>query len=199
MAPRARRSSVAPNSKSSAQRTLRAQLPARSTLPRRRRRHVDRRHVAPEVLEPVVVAGLRREDVQHDVEVVGDDPGALALPVDGARQEAGLVLQLLAHLVVDRRGLARVAPAADDEEVRVDRDRPHVEDDDVLGELLAGEAGDALCELERGQRLWVAFSATHSVSPGSRVEPERDDELLDAVRDEPVDWEARRDALPDLR
>ena len=38
---------------------------------------LDRGQVAPEVLEPVELARLRREHVQDDVEVVGDDPVAL--------------------------------------------------------------------------------------------------------------------------
>ena len=107
--------------------------------------HFDERHIAPQVLEAVVRARLRREDVQHRVEVVGDDPGALALAVDRAREQALVVLQPVAHLVVDRRRLARVAAAAHDEEVGVDGHRPHVEDDDVLGELLAGQGRDLLC------------------------------------------------------
>ena len=41
---------------------------------------LDARHVAPQILEPVVRPRVRREDVQHDVEVVGDDPARLALP-----------------------------------------------------------------------------------------------------------------------
>ncbi len=41
-------------------------------------RDLDRRHVVPELLEPIVGARLRREEVQDDVEVVGDDPVAFA-------------------------------------------------------------------------------------------------------------------------
>src|SRR5436189_1079739 len=47
---------------------------------RRSGRGLDRHrgHVPPELLECVVVARLGSEDVQHRVEVVADDPGALA-------------------------------------------------------------------------------------------------------------------------
>src|SRR3954451_8273878 len=46
------------------------------------RRRLDRLlgHVAPEIVETVELARLRREDVQDDVEVVRDDPRRLALP-----------------------------------------------------------------------------------------------------------------------
>ena len=46
------------------------------------------RDVAPEVFEPVEVARFLREDVQHDVEVVGDDPRRLALAGGRAREQA---------------------------------------------------------------------------------------------------------------
>src|SRR3972149_10176638 len=42
-----------------------------------RRFELDRGHVGPQVLEPVVRPRLRREDVEDDVEVVGGDPGGL--------------------------------------------------------------------------------------------------------------------------
>ena len=47
-----------------------------------RRSRLELRDVAPEILEAVVLARLGREDVQDDVEVVGDDPARLALAVD---------------------------------------------------------------------------------------------------------------------
>ncbi len=107
---------------------------------------LDRRHVVPEILEPVVRARLGREDVEDDVEVVGDDPVALALALDGVGEDALVaVLEAVAHLVDDRLRLARVLARADDEEVGVRAHRPHVEDDDVLRQLLLGEAGDSAC------------------------------------------------------
>ena len=69
----------------------------------------DERHVAPEILEPVEGARLGREDVQDDVEVVGDDPARLALAVDGARQQPLARASGGVHLVADRLRLARVA------------------------------------------------------------------------------------------
>src|SRR6266508_2092558 len=113
----------------------------------------DRGHVAPQILEAVIVPRLLREDVEDDVEVVGEDPGRLALAVDVARDDAALLLQLLPHLVVDRLRLARVAARADDEIVGVRAHRTHVEDDNVPRELSLREIGDAPSFLERRQRL----------------------------------------------
>src|SRR5215213_11382179 len=45
-------------------------------------------YIAPQLLEPVEAAGVRREDVQDDVEVVGQDPGRLARPFHGRRDHA---------------------------------------------------------------------------------------------------------------
>jgi hypothetical protein len=47
------------------------------------------------------------------------------------------------HFVVDRIRLSRVLTRADHEEVGVGTRRPHVEYDNVLRELVLGEAGDA--------------------------------------------------------
>ena len=106
-------------------------------------RDFDRRRVAPQLFEAVIGARVRREDVQHDVEVVGDDPGRLSLAVDRRRQQALLSLQPTVHLVVDRGRLPRVLARAHDEVVGVGACRPHVENDDVLRQLVLGEAGDA--------------------------------------------------------
>ena len=110
---------------------------------------LDRGHVVPELLEPVVVAGLGREDMQDDVEVVGDDPVALALAVDRVGEDPFIaVLEAVADLVHDRPRLTRVLAGADDEVVGVRAHRPHVEDDDLVGQLLLGEAGDSACLFE---------------------------------------------------
>ena len=109
---------------------------------RRRRVELDRGHVAPELLEAVVATGIGREDVKDDVEVVGEDPVPLVRAFDGARPELVVCLQPLPHLIRDRLRLAGIAPGAKDEEVRIRADRPQVEDDDVLRQLLLGEAGD---------------------------------------------------------
>jgi hypothetical protein len=115
---------------------------------------LDRGHVAPQLFEAVVAPRLRRKDVKDDVEVVDQDPVALALAFDRARPQLVLLFQTLAHLVDDRFCLPRVAPAAQHEEVGVDGDRPQVEDDDVLCQLLLREAGDEAslfegCQSER--------------------------------------------------
>jgi hypothetical protein len=46
------------------------------------------------------------------------------------------------HLVPDRRGLAGIAPGRDHEVVRERALGPHVEDDDVVSQLLERESGD---------------------------------------------------------
>src|SRR3954471_3718792 len=71
------------------------------------------RGFAPELLQPVVLAGLRREDVHDHVEVVEQDPARLAGALRAARQQAVVrVLELLGDRVVDRLRLAlRVARA----------------------------------------------------------------------------------------
>ena len=80
--------------------------------------------------------------MEHDVEVVGHDPRGLTLSVDRSGKQSHVVLHPPVDLVVDRRHLPRVLPGANDEVVRVGDHRPHVEDHDVLGQLLLGEAGD---------------------------------------------------------
>src|SRR2546421_10621621 len=109
----------------------------------RRGFELDRRYVAPQILESVVAARLRGEDVEHDVEVIGDDPGSLRGALERGREDPVVTLQPPVHLVLDRLRLPWVLAAADDEKVRVDTDRTHVEDDDVLRQLALGEASDA--------------------------------------------------------
>src|SRR5688572_7663405 len=59
-------------------------------LARRGGVQLDRRDVAPELLEAVEAARLGGEDVQDEVEVVRNDPGRLALTLDVLRDEAFL-------------------------------------------------------------------------------------------------------------
>jgi len=104
--------------------------------------------IAPQVVEPVEVARVGREHVQHDVEVVGDDPRRLALACDGTRQQGLVALQHRVHLVPDRLRLPRVVPGRDDEVVGVAAHRLHVHDDDVSREFLLCERRDAACLFE---------------------------------------------------
>jgi hypothetical protein len=124
---------------------------------------LDRGHVAPEILEPVVRPRLRREDVQDDIEVVDEDPVALRLALHRARRQPVFGLQAFADLVVDRLRLPRVAPRAEDEEVGVDADGPQIEDDDVVRQLLLSEAGDAAGLFERVQGWRRSFRVPRSV------------------------------------
>src|SRR5215208_6507295 len=62
------------------------------------------RGLAPEVFEAVVLARLGREDVDHHVPVVEQDPAGLAVALGAAWQQAlgASVLQLVVDAVVDR-------------------------------------------------------------------------------------------------
>ena len=122
-----------------------------ASLARRGALEIDLRHVAPQILERIEAARLGREDVQDDVEIVGDDPVAVALAVGGARKQL-LALHAEMDLVRDRLGLARVATGADDEVVGEDADRAHVENDDVFGQLFGRQGGDAARFFEWSQR-----------------------------------------------
>ena len=68
-----------------------------------------------------------REDVDHAVEVVEQDPARLALALGAARQQALLLLQLRVDRVVDRLRLALGVARADHEEVRVAHDPAQVD------------------------------------------------------------------------
>src|SRR5205085_2276173 len=60
---------------------------------------------APELLEAVVVAGVRGEDVDDHVEVVHENPARLRQALDTTRQQAVVLLHVLVDAVVDRLGL----------------------------------------------------------------------------------------------
>src|SRR3954464_11742041 len=61
--------------------------------------------LAPELLEAVVLAGVRREDVDDDVEVVHEDPARLGQALDAARKQPVVLLHVLVDAIVDRLGL----------------------------------------------------------------------------------------------
>src|SRR6267378_908315 len=98
-----------------------------------------RRNLAPELLEPVEVARLGREDVHDDVEVVHEDPTGLTEPLDPLRQQAVLLLHPEVDAVVDGLGLALRVARADNEVVRVAERAAEVQLDDVRRFLRLGE------------------------------------------------------------
>jgi hypothetical protein len=184
--------SVAPNSKSSALASSAKPLGAGGV-------ELDGRHVAPELLEAVVIPRLGREDVQDDVEVVREDPVPLSLALDGSRPQLVIALQALPDLVRDRLGLSRIAPVAQDEEVRVDADRPQVEDDDVLRQLLLGEAGNEASLIERGQSERVLSRLPNLILASALgIQPTANDLARHRRRHEAVDRLSGRQKLPDL-
>src|SRR5580693_10325212 len=69
-------------------------------------------NVPPELVERIELAHLRGEDVQHDVDVVGNDPRRLRLTGDRARNDSLLLPEANVHLVPDCLGLARRVAAA---------------------------------------------------------------------------------------
>ena len=107
-----------------------------------------RRRLAPELLQPVVLARVRREDVHHHVQVVQEDPARLAVALGAARQQPLVrVLQLLVDRVVDRLRLALGVARADHEEVGVGHDPAQVEHADVDRLAVRGDRGDPLGQL----------------------------------------------------
>src|SRR5579862_700370 len=69
--------------------------------------------LAPQLLQAVVLARGGREDVNDDVEVVHQDPIALAETLDAARQRAVLALAPFEDAIVDRFGLTLGVARAD--------------------------------------------------------------------------------------
>src|SRR3954454_17244070 len=105
------------------------------------------RGVAPKLLEAVIAARIRREDVDHGVQIVHEDPARLGKPLDPPRKPAVDVLQLLVDRVVDGLHLALGIAGAEHEVFPVTDDLAQVEDADVLPDLLGRDLRDAACEL----------------------------------------------------
>src|SRR5213595_1241678 len=101
--------------------------------------------------------------MEDHVEVIRDDPAALGLAGDRRRERALVVLQVLVHVVPDPLRLPRVLPGREHEEVRVRAHGPHVENEDVLRQLLLSEAGDSAGVVEWCQWLLWSFRASESV------------------------------------
>ena len=116
--------------------------------------HDPLRGFAPELLEPVVLARVGREDVDDHVEVVHEDPARLGQAFDAAGQQAVVLLHVLVDAVVDRLGLAVGAAGGDHEVVRVAEDAAQVELDDVDRLLVRRVPGDPLREtLQKALRM----------------------------------------------
>src|SRR5207237_2045448 len=95
----------------------------------------------------------------HDVEIVGEDPRPLLRSVDRTREQPQLVLQASVHLVPDADRLPQVEARGDDAIVGEVTDRPHVEDHDVIRQLLLCESGDAASLFGRSQAWIRSFMA----------------------------------------
>src|SRR5205823_6025964 len=157
---------------------------------------LDARHVPPQLLEAVVLPRLGGEDVEDHVQVVGDDPAALGLAGDRRRQRALLLLEAAVHLVPDRLRLARVLPGREHEEVRVAAHGAHIEDEDVLRQLLLREAGDSAGVFDRCQWLvWFLVGVAISVAA---VQAEVANRVGDRTRNEIVDRFSPRHAVANL-
>src|SRR5215217_6969669 len=135
------------------------------------------RGLAPELLEPVELARVRREDVDDDVEVVHQDPARLREALDAARQQAVLLLEALMDAVVDGLRLAVGVARADDEEVRVAEHAAEVELGDVYRLLVGREVRDLAREgsgvdarlLREGSGLCHAGAVKDRPVPGDRA------------------------------
>src|SRR4051812_18814931 len=90
-----------------------------------RRRPLERRHVAPEPLELVVVALLFEEHVDHEVAVVHEDPTLGVEALDAQRTVPARGRDLLLDLFDDGLDLAGVGPAGDHEPARDGQDLGH--------------------------------------------------------------------------
>src|SRR3954454_348798 len=130
--------------------------------------HDPLRGLAPELLEPVVVARVRGEDVDDRVEVVHEDPAGLGQALHAAGQQAVLLLHVLVDAVVDRRGWAVRPAGADDEVVGVAEHAAQVEHDDVDRLDVGGVAGDQL-----GQAGWRQRAGSLSLRRGHADAPSR--------------------------
>src|SRR5215211_2627898 len=140
------------------------------------------RRLAPELLEAVELARLRREDVDDHVEVVHQDPARLGEALDAAREDSVPLLEAEVDAVVDRLGLAIRVARADDEEVGVAEHAAEVELGDVDGLLVGREVGDRAgqrggvfgADVRRaGSGLCHALSVKDRRVPGDRGPPAR--------------------------
>src|SRR5271155_2915433 len=85
------------------------------------------RRLSPQLLQPIELARLRREDVHDDVQIVHQDPARLARSLNAAGQQFVLALQPLEDAVVNRLRLTAGVARTDQEEVRVAEHTPQVE------------------------------------------------------------------------
>ena len=80
-----------------------------------RRRNLDLFCAAPQPFKVVIITRLRRENVNQQVTVIGEDPFRLAVSFHAQRRFARLLLQLQAYLIADRLDLALIRARADHE------------------------------------------------------------------------------------
>jgi hypothetical protein len=110
--------------------------------------------LGPDRLEPVERAAVGVEHVRDDVAEVGEHPAARGLPLGHPRLKGGLPPGAFQHAVDDRPQLSRVVGGGDDEEVGDERDGTEVEDDEILGLLVAHGVED-----QPGQRRGIQRSS----------------------------------------
>src|SRR5262249_492010 len=116
---------------------------------------VNARSVGPEILDGVVFARLRVEDVRHQIAVVLHDPARRLVTLD-RKPDVAAVSQRRVDLFGDGVDLPAAGAGSDDEEVVQGRDAPHVQNDDVaslvLGRHFCTEAG----AIQRGQGSYLS-------------------------------------------
>ena len=124
-------------------------------------RQLDPRAVLPQPLERVVGALLGMLNVDHDVQVVQQDPAAFPLSLTAHRPGAGLA-QLLLDRVDDRPYLAVIGSRTEQEHVGDDELLTHVVSDDVAGELVGRGFGGEFRQLDGpggGSHVWYSSSS----------------------------------------
>ena len=137
--------------------------------------------------------------MEHDVEVVREDPVPLRVALHRAGTQLVVGLQPLTDLVGDRLRLPWVASAGQDEEVGVGADRTQVEYEDVLRQLVLCEAGDEAGLFERGQSVRILSRLSGAIlATALGIQPSPLDLASNLRRDQAVDGLPGRQPPPDL-
>ncbi len=111
------------------------------------------RSVGPKSLEIVVVTVLVVEHVDHEIDVIEDDPARLSIAFSTGRLDPLELQETALDLSGDGRHLTFGVAAADQEVVGNDKDLRDVQDDDVVRLLVGCRAGGL--ENESGSLLFI--------------------------------------------
>ena len=99
--------------------------------------------LAPELIQPIKLTLLAREDMKDDVAIIEQTPACLWDPFTAVRITAA-VADLLIHDLDERSQLALGRGRANDEIICQDRDRAQVKQYDLLGLVLVYQIDDGM-------------------------------------------------------